>query len=483
MPTYLLEGCLGFLDKAMENLSLGRISSDNLISMEEYSLNFKSPDNTPLYIDRDVKITKFTSLKLTDGDGFILFTDGEPLQVSRAFNGERRVAFRIAGIDAPEADTKVSYGINKGDKVYTKESCFEFGLDAKRFLCRQLQCAHSIYIQQSGFTDQYNRRIARLLVKYNENANEKVDVARVLLENGHAFLYGSAAPIREYYESQAKAIQEKKGIWEHPKEVQDSIVPWKCRQRAKINLYAKSKWTPVENAEWTVTRPVKPSEKIVFKVEKATPVPNEDKLFVGKSLLKGARNGLFLREGQSINKGEVVCVYSNRKTKEEIQSSAERDYAFEDNENKLMYLGYPVKDLYFGPIANDCSLKYIIEEMEKYVASGQLPPNFCGDCCMNIEKKLQNCYASTKVDRNKKMMFLVADETLRSTAQNTELYMSYGFTSYWIPQLSALSESKQPESYYMAMKRYIDVLKIFRNDPEISPYWVSNPIETNASNV
>ena len=209
-PTYLLEGCLGFLDKAMENLSLGRISSDNLISVEEYSLNFKSPDNTPLYIDRDVKITKFTSLKLTDGDGFILFTDGEPLQVSRAFNGERRVAFRIAGIDAPEADTKVSYGIDKGDKVYTKESCFEFGLDAKWFLCRQLQCAHSIYIQQSGFTDQYNRHIARLLVKYNENANEKVDVARVLLENGPAFLYGSAAPIREYYESQAEAIQEKK---------------------------------------------------------------------------------------------------------------------------------------------------------------------------------------------------------------------------------------------------------------------------------
>ena len=100
---------------------------------------------------------------------------------------------------------------------------------------------------------------------------------------------------------------------------------------------------------------------------------------------------------------------------------------------------------------------------------------------MNIEKKLQNCYASTKVDRNKKMMFLVADETLCSTAQNTELYISYGFTLYWIPQLSALSESKQPESYYMAMTRY--VLKIFRNDPEISPYWVSNPIETNASNV
>ena len=93
MPTYLLEGCFGFLDKAMENLSLSRISSDNLISMEEYSLNFKSPDNTPLYIDRDVKITKFTSLKLTDGDGFILFTDGKPLQVSRAFNGERRVVF------------------------------------------------------------------------------------------------------------------------------------------------------------------------------------------------------------------------------------------------------------------------------------------------------------------------------------------------------------------------------------------------------
>ena len=133
-------------------------------------------------------------------------------------------------------------------------------------------------------------------MKYNENANEKVDVARVLLENGPAFLYGSAAPIREYYESQAEAIQEKKGIWEHPKEVQDSIVPWKCRQ------CAKSKWTPVENAEWTVTRPVKPSEKIVFRVEKATPVPNEDKLFVGKSLLKGAGNGLFLREGQSIKR-------------------------------------------------------------------------------------------------------------------------------------------------------------------------------------
>ena len=126
------------------------------------------------------------------------------------FSIERRVVFRIAGIDAPEADTKVSYGIDKGDKIYTKESCFEFGLDAKRFLCCQLQCAHSIYIQQSGFTDRYNRRIARLLVKYNENANEKVDLARVLLENGHAFLYGSAAPIREYYESQARAIQENK---------------------------------------------------------------------------------------------------------------------------------------------------------------------------------------------------------------------------------------------------------------------------------
>ena len=69
------------------------------------------------------------------------------------------------------------HGIDKGDKVYTKESCFEFGLDAKWFLRRQLQCAHSIYIQRSGFTDQYNRRIARLLVKYNENANEKVDLA------------------------------------------------------------------------------------------------------------------------------------------------------------------------------------------------------------------------------------------------------------------------------------------------------------------
>ena len=86
-------------------------------------------------------------------------------------------------------------------------------------------------------------------MKHNKNANEKVDLARVLLENGHAFLYGSAAPIREYYENQAKAIQEKKRIWEHPKEVQDSIVPWKCRQHAKINLYAKSKWTPVEKAE------------------------------------------------------------------------------------------------------------------------------------------------------------------------------------------------------------------------------------------
>ena len=93
-----------------------------------------------------------------------------------------------------------------------------------------------------------------------------------------------------------------------------------------------------------MTRPVKPSEKIVFSTEKATPIPNEDKLFVRKSLLKGAGNGLFLREGQSMNKGEVVCVYSNCKTREEIQSSAERDYAFEDNENKLMYLGYPVKD-------------------------------------------------------------------------------------------------------------------------------------------
>ena len=78
----------------------------------------------------------------------------------------------------------------------------------------------------------------------------------------------------------------------------------------------------------------------------------------------------FFLEKVKVSKGEVVCVYSNRKTKEEIQSSAERDYAFEDNENKLMYLGYPVKDLYLGPIANDCSLKYIIEEMEKYVESG-----------------------------------------------------------------------------------------------------------------
>ena len=101
----------------------------------------------------------------------------------------------------------------------------------------------------------------------------------------------------------------------------------------------------------------------------------------------------------------------------------------------------------------------------------------------SILRKIAELLCFNKVDRNKKMMFLVADETLRSTAQNTELYISYGFTSYWIPQLSALSESKQPESYYMAMKRYIDVLKIFRNDPEISPYWVSNPIETNASNV
>lgn len=482
-PTYLLEGCLGFIDEAMDNLSLGRISSDNLISIEEYCPNFQSLDNTPSYIDRDVKITNFTSLELSDGDGFILFTDREPLEVSRAFNNEERVVFRIAGIDAPEAATKVSYGIHKGDKVYTKESCFEFGLDAKRFLCRQLQCARSIYIQQSGFTDQYNRRIARLLVKYNENVNEKVDLAQVLLENGHAFCYTSAAPIREYYESQAKAILEKKGIWQHPKDVQDSIVPWKWRQRAKSNQNTKSKWITVENAEWTVARPVQPSEKIVFKIEKATPIPNEDKLFVGKSLLKGAGNGLFLREHESINKGEVVCVYSNRKTKEEILSSAERDYAFEDKDNRLMYLGYPVKDLYYGPIANDCSLKYIIEEMEKYVASGQLPPNFCGDCCMNIEKKAQNCYASPKVDRNKKMMFLVADKTLPSTAQNTELYISYGFTSYWIPQLSVLSESKQPEGYYIAMKRYIDVLKIFRNDPEISPYWVSNSTESNTSTV
>ena len=67
---------------------------------------------------------------------------------------------------------------------------------------------------------------SRLLVKYNENVNEKVDLAQVHLENGYGFLYGSAAPIREYYESQTKAIEGKR-IWEHPKEGQNSIVPWK----------------------------------------------------------------------------------------------------------------------------------------------------------------------------------------------------------------------------------------------------------------
>ena len=68
------------------------------------------------------------------------FTDREPLKVSRAFNGEEKVAFRIARIDAPEADTRVLNGIDKGDKVYTKESCFECDSDAKQFLCCQLQC-------------------------------------------------------------------------------------------------------------------------------------------------------------------------------------------------------------------------------------------------------------------------------------------------------------------------------------------------------
>ena len=41
-------------------------------------------------------------------------------------------------------------------------------------------------------------------MKYNENVNEKVDLAQVHLENGYDFLYGSTAPIREYHESQAK---------------------------------------------------------------------------------------------------------------------------------------------------------------------------------------------------------------------------------------------------------------------------------------
>ena len=39
--------------------------------------------------------------------------------------------------------------LTKVIKFITKEGCSKFGLDAKQFLCHQLQYVHSKYVQQS----------------------------------------------------------------------------------------------------------------------------------------------------------------------------------------------------------------------------------------------------------------------------------------------------------------------------------------------
>ena len=95
-----------------------------------------------------------------------------------------------------------------------------FGIDATNYL-KQLLSERRVDVDISA-TDRYGRKLARLYWKGK-------DINRELVSAGYAWVYDEYVTDHSFYENQAQARIEKKGLWKDS----DQIEPWKWRQLRK----------------------------------------------------------------------------------------------------------------------------------------------------------------------------------------------------------------------------------------------------------
>ena len=124
--------------------------------------------------------------------------DGDTVHV---FFKDEVYKLRLTEIDAPERDQP-------------------FGIDSTNYL-KKLLSDGKVNIDISG-SDRYGRKLARLYWKGK-------DINRELVSAGYAWVYDEYVTDHSFYENQAQARIEKKGLWKDS----DQIEPWKWRQLRK----------------------------------------------------------------------------------------------------------------------------------------------------------------------------------------------------------------------------------------------------------
>ena len=125
--------------------------------------------------------------------------DGDTLTIINADN--KLVKIRFYGIDAPE----------------TKQ---EFGLDSKKFLTDKI---FGKYITVDVIDiDQYKRSVGRVFL-------DNIDVNRLMIEDGYAWVYSQYCKIperTEWEQLQELAKADKKGLWQND----NPTSPWQWRK-------------------------------------------------------------------------------------------------------------------------------------------------------------------------------------------------------------------------------------------------------------
>eukprot|EP00795_Rhopilema_esculentum_P006545 gene6545-12029_t len=296
--------------------------------------------------------------------------------------------------------------------------------------------------------DFHGRFIVRILFR-RCGAGDIHDLGEELIRRGYAFLYPIFGLPRVYIEAAKHAKQNGLGLFQHPPEVLEAILPNKCREGSGEKGVALRQAGPFGSDCVIVTPPRICSEVLA----------NERMLRVGESTIRGAGDGLFLKpQPRRIPRGTKLCLYMD-KLFNSLSVVSSQDYTLEmrrRGKKKLLYAdAEKCHDVFLGPKCNDKSFGSVFGRIDfgsldcsvsatrGRRALGQAVTVHSLDTFFTefrkVEEDVSNCHFSYDGP------FTFLETTVDIPAHTSqELFVSYGISGYWIPKVQAALAKEPP---------------------------------------
>ena len=189
------------------------------------------------------------------------------------------------------------------------------------------------------------------------------DYSVLTLEKGLSYTYPAFHINITYLRSAQQAAQNKCGLFTCPDEGHLLLLPWKFRSGI-VNMNSH-----VLNSEHSIAVSVDKLTHVCGKVNSRTDSvccikhmkARETLLTVKTSTIVGAGMGVFVRPNNRVEKGKIICTYSDLPTTS--VHGIDPDYHFQvlSGAKSIHYDGFREKHCQLGPLVNDISLTCFVK--------------------------------------------------------------------------------------------------------------------------